>query len=246
MAVDIGPELYKEIAKEYNRRISSDKELSALYKKVQSKYASQEDCVKYAQKLGVTSSEVLKKHLKLADLPNETMYWNIAEKTIAPVLTNVHARVNGAGAVQLRSADKANELNLKIARGFNPVNRIREVLDFVTNSKTQEELDNALTDPVITTARKFYDDFLRSNSDIRSGLGFNTVVVREYDGVGLHDGRTPCEWCMSRAGTYDYDEARALGVFERHPGCGCSIEVRFSDGVDLQTDWTTNTWTTID
>ena len=245
MAVDIGPELYKRIAEEYNRRVSSDRDISALSEKIRRMAATQEDVAKYAQRLGELSSEVLKNVLKLSDMPNETLYWNIAEKTIAPVLTNVHAKVNSEGAVQLRSTDKAKELDLRIARGVNPVSRIRGVMNIAVNSVNQDELNNALTDPVITTARKFYDDFLRANAEVRTGLGFNTTVIREYDGVGLHGRKTPCEWCLSRAGTFDYANAKALGVFERHPGCGCSIEVRFPDRVDIQTDWRTNTWTTL-
>lgn len=244
--VDIAPELYKEIAKEYNRRVSKDKKIISLREKIRiSSEATQGNVVDYAQRLGEISSDVLKSKLKLVDMPNETLYWNIAEKTISPVLTDVHKKVNREALLQMRNADKAMELELGIARGFNPVNRIKDILNFATNSRTQEELDNALTDPVISTARKFFDDFLRVNAEIRSGLGFNTVVVREYDGVGLHDRKTPCEWCISREGTWDYAEAKAMGVFERHPGCGCSIEVRFPGRVDIQTDWRTNTWASI-
>lgn len=242
MAVDIAPELYKQIAKDYNRRVSADPVIDKLVRQIRAGVATQSDLAAYAQRLGEISSDVLKANIALADLPNQKLYWNIAEKTIAPVLTNVYDRVNSQGIAQMRLADKVRDLGIGIARGINPVNRIKDVLNFAVDSTNQTELDNALTVPVISTARKYYDDFLKANADIRSGLGFDTVVVREYDGVGLHDRTEACSWCLERAGKWDYSEARAKGVFERHPGCGCSIEVIFPDRVDVQTDWTTNTW----
>ena len=82
----------------------------------------------------------------------------------------------------------------------------------------------------------------KENARLRNELGLETTVVRVYDGVGLKGGKEPCEWCISREGVYSYEDAVANGVFERHPGCGCTIEYHTSKGVQTQTDWTTNTW----
>ena len=66
---------------------------------------------------------------------------------------------------------------------------------------------------------------------MRNEMGFTQTVVREYDGVGLGNGTRPCNWCIGRAGTWTYEEAKENGVFERHTGCGCTIEVVSSDKV---------------
>ena len=115
-------------------------------------------------------------------------------------------------------------------------------MQMAVDSITQDELNNALTDPTITAVQKYYDDFQRENAQLRAELGLETTVVRVYDGVGLKGGKEPCQWCMDREGVWTYDEAISNGVFERHPGCGCTIEYHTSKGTQRQTDWTTNTW----
>ncbi len=70
---------------------------------------------------------------------------------------------------------------------------------------------------------KTVDDAIRKNVEISESVGMETVVIREYDGVGVHDGKTPCQWCLDRAGSWSYEDAQANGVWERHEGCGCTI-----------------------
>lgn len=241
---DIAPELYKRIAKDFNEKVAASEVLDGLVLKIK-RSGTQSDVTEYAEVLGEIASHVMKRHLKLSELPNETLYWNIAQRIISPVLTNVYEKVNGQSIIQMRRADVSRGLSLGIAKGMEPESRIKQVLEFAVNCGTQEELDNALSDPVITVARKFQDDFLKVNAEIRTNMGFNPVVIRKYDGKGLHGGKTPCTWCISREGTYDYKTARSQGAFQRHPGCGCYIEVDFPDHVDVQTNWVNNTWTTI-
>lgn len=35
-----------------------------------------------------------------------------------------------------------------------------------------------------------------------------------------------CNWCLDRAGVWDAEDAIRFGVFSRHNGCDCEIEVR--------------------
>ena len=80
---------------------------------------------------------------------------------------------------------------------------------------------------------KAVDDAIRENVEISESVGMETVVIREYDGVGVHDGKTPCQWCLDRAGSWSYEDAQANGVWERHEGCGCTITYKTKKG-DIQ------------
>ena len=75
------------------------------------------------------------------------------------------------------------------------------------------------------------DDSIKTNSRASSNAGLETKIVRTYDGVGVHDGKDPCQWCLDRQGTFDSDSAYAYGVFERHDGCGCEIAYTSRKGV---------------
>lgn len=242
MAVDIGPELYEKIQADFKSGVNMNVAIQKIMRKVAKGKANQSDMARLSEQLGKEASKALKWNMTLSEMPNETLYWNVAESTIQPLLIKAWENVNYYARIQQSFADKADKISVKITNGPNPIDRAKQVMNMAVNCVTQEELDNALTDPTITAVRKFYDDFQRENAKLRNELGLETTVVRVYDGVGLHDGKTPCEWCISREGAYSYRDAIDNGVFERHPGCGCLIEYHTSKGVDVQTDWTTNTW----
>ena len=79
-------------------------------------------------------------------------------------------------------------------------------------------------DAVVSESMKIAADSLRRNAENATGAGLEVRVTREYDGVGLSNGRI-CHWCLSRCGVnMTLTEAESKGAFERHEGCGCIIE----------------------
>ena len=228
---DIAPELYKKIEADFNEAVKSDSTIKTITAKLNKRPLTHNELTTISTRLGNHASAALKKTLVIENLPDGKLYWNIADRTIRPVMEQVYSLSNSVQMLSQRVADQAAGVNIGISKGIDPDNRIREIIDFATNSKTAEELDNALNLPVKTTALDFNDDFMRANADIRNGMGFIQTVVREYDGVGLANGKRPCNWCIGRAGTWTYEEAKENGVFERHVGCGCTIDVISSDKV---------------
>ena len=245
MYEELTPELRDRIIHKFRTIMSQHQDIQAIDRKVRKGKASQKDISRYANFVGQAGSAAMKDVLKLDALPDETMYREIAEQTISPALEEIWGYVNNEAALQLRSADRKAGMNIGIRTGFDPKRRINDVIDMAEGQTRQEALDNALTDPVIATARKYYDDFLMENADLRESLGFEETVIRVYDDKGLHNGKDVCEWCKSREGRFSLAEAHQLGVFERHPGCGCMIEVITPNNTQVQTDWTRNAWTNL-
>lgn len=86
------------------------------------------------------------------------------------------------------------------------------------------------------------DEILESNAEIQRKLGFDIVIVRRYDDIGLNRnfktiskaGKTysygdryvkECQWCKSLAKAVNYDDiGRNRDIFRRHSGCSCSID----------------------
>lgn len=238
---DIAPELYDEIQKQYRQMVKSDKKLISLAHKIRQGKGTQADLDVITKGLGRHLSDAMRTVLTADNLPDGKMYWNIAEKTIKPGLENIYHLVNHYASMTQRTADVEHGVNLAIQAGLDPSRHIRQVMEYAVNSASGTELDNALNEPVKTAAHKFLDDFKRRNAEIRNGAGVIQYVVREYDGVGLKKG--PCNWCLERAGVWTYEEAKANGVFERHDGCGCTIDVGYGDGIAKeQTNWKHNEW----
>lgn len=235
--VDIAPELYSEIEKRFKRSVREDATIKSVTEKVKRNRATGKDITAAAERLGTHASDALRAVLTPDRLPDGVMYWNIGDKTIRPLMQSVYDTVNTLAVSQKRSVDIIRNIAIGISLGTDPTDRIDTIIGFATNSKTPEELDNALDIPVKTTALDFKDDFDKRNAEIRNGVGFEQYVVREYDGVGLQSGTVPCEWCLDRAGTWSYQDAIDHGVFERHDGCGCTIEVVTEDDLgDVEYD----------
>ena len=233
--VDVSPELYAEIEKNFKSSVQSDSTIKSVVSKVNHKRATTKDIQRVAERLGKHASDALNSVLTVGDLPSGTMYWNIGEKTIKPLMETVYNTINTLAIGERRASDAVRGINIGISMGTNPADRIDTILGFAVKSKTPEELANALNLPVKTTALDFVDDFEKRNAEVRNGMGFTQTVIREYDGVGLNNGKEPCEWCIERAGTWSYQEAIDNGVFERHVGCGCTIEV--VEGDQRSEDW---------
>lgn len=239
---DIAPELYNEIQKRYKQSIKGDSKLIGIASKIRKGKGTQADLDAITKGLGRHLSDAMREVLVADNLPDGKMYWNIAEKTIKPALETIYHQVNRYATLEQRNADVAHGVNLAIQSGQDPSYHIKKVMEYATNSVNADELDNALNDPVKTAANKFLDDFKYRNAEIRDRAGVPQIVMREYDGVGLDNNRS-CNWCIERAGVWDYSEARANGVFERHDGCGCTIDVGYGDGyAEEQTNWHHNEW----
>ena len=245
LSADLARDIQNRFRVSMAKKADTDPGFKAIIKKIKAGKATQQDISRYADFVGEAGSQAMKEVLKLDALPDQIMYREIAEQTITPTMQDMWGYVNTNASKQLLADDRVKGLRLNIRTGFNPKKRINEVVNMLSGQTTQEAIDNALTDPVIATARKYYDDFLMENADMRETLGFHQQVIRQYDDKGLHNGKTPCQWCLEREGTWDMDEAHANGVFNRHPGCGCRITVFFPDHTELQTDWTRNEWTRI-
>lgn len=238
---DIAPELYDKIQKKYRQAVKNDSRLISIANKIRQGKGTQADLDAITKGLGRHLSDAMRKVLVVDNLPDGKMYWNIAEKTIKPALESVYGQVNRYATLEQRAADVKHGVNLAVQSGTDPSHHIRKVMEYATNSVSGTELDNALNEPVKTAAGKFLDDFKERNAEIRAGAGVIQYVVREYDGVGLKAGA--CNWCLERAGIWKYEDAKANGVFERHDGCGCTIDVVYEDGLTKeQTNWHHNEW----
>lgn len=121
MAEDIVPALYKKILREFNRQVNDDTWITGFRARLEK--ATQEDVDKYAQRLGKYASKALRDGLKPENLPDGKIYWNIAKRTIEPLLKNVTGMVNDAMTTVISSSHSKMNLGVKPAEA--PFNQER-------------------------------------------------------------------------------------------------------------------------
>ena len=80
---DVAPALYKRIQRLYNSAVNSDEKIAALLKKEKRTFFDAED---YAALKGKHAAKAMSTILKPEALPDGKMYFNIAQRTVRPML----------------------------------------------------------------------------------------------------------------------------------------------------------------
>jgi hypothetical protein len=88
-----------------------------------------------------------------------------------------------------------------------------------------KQIKSKLEKVLETVLLKIQDDSLKENALNAGGAGLEIRVTRTYDGIGVHNRKDRCQWCLQRCGkNMTLQEAYQKGSFQRHEGCGCIIE----------------------
>lgn len=242
---DVSPKLYKQIRSIFDSSVEADRTIQRFENRVRDGTATQRELNIYAQRLGSYASDACRAVLVPENLPNETLYYNIAENTIAPILLETRADILSKASATHKTMAASAGVGLKPKAPAVKKHEARVaalINDLTADGITAEGIDALLGDPLATVSAKVIDDFVQTNAEVAQKAGFHPKIIREYDGVGLHDGKDACDWCLQRAGEWDYGEAYDNGVFERHSGCGCRTTYvlgDFSQDVWSKAEWQT-------
>ena len=131
MAADIVPQLYEDILDSFNKAVEANKRIRIFEKKLEAGTATEKDVAEYAKRLGECAEAALSSNLTEERLPDGKLYWNIAERTIKPLLKEAHELVMKAAERQLQLEDKKTGINLKPAETEFPEERINELIDTI-------------------------------------------------------------------------------------------------------------------
>lgn len=126
---DIVPALYEKILNDFNIQVNSNAEVRAFLRKKLNGKATSEDVSLYAGALGHCASEALLKNLTPETVPDGILYWNIADRTVRPLLEEVYKRVNEAASEITQIEDEKLGINVKPQWGEFPEERIKALLD---------------------------------------------------------------------------------------------------------------------
>lgn len=231
---DIAPELYEKIKEIFDRKYAQaqilGESLGDIMGRINDGSATFRDADMFAVEVGAMMADAMKQVLVLEDLPGGQLYRNIAQRTIGEGLKDTYGIVSNISTTIQEEINAGNGIGLKAVKPKLETDRVDRIVNRASNAKTQAALENNLTDAVPTFARQVVDDTQKANARLHNKAGLKVTVEREYDGVGLHGGEDVCDWCLSRAGKFDYEKAMDVGAFERHEGCGCIITYTSAKG----------------
>lgn len=235
-------DLYDNLAKNYNEAVKADKKLLALWRKAERGVATYADADKYAVMIGDKMANAFDKAIVDAGLAEEVVSADVSNALLRNLTKGIDNTVGGFTRRVQAAVNKRGGVGLSVVDYKRNQSRVDGLVEYVTG-RQYSEVQEKMKQNIVNYSQSVTTGTMRANISAQEAIGVHAIVERIYDGVGLHDGKDPCEWCMARAGTWTYDEANRNGVFERHDGCGCTITYEIEgDRTQLQTDWKSNTW----
>lgn len=93
---DIVPALYENIHGDFQNAVAMNPWVKAFKKRLEKGKATQMDIDTYASYLGKSAAKALVRGFSEENLPDGKIYWNIAKRTIEPLLREVNEMINDA------------------------------------------------------------------------------------------------------------------------------------------------------
>lgn len=232
--MDVVPALNEAITHSFETNMIADRRLNRITKRIRDGTATLTDAHRYSQYTGENLSKALVKNLTAETLPDSTLYYNIANRTVTPALKNCHGIVSNVAKQCQALVDEGTQLGIESIAADFPEERIHGLIDKMCSYGDDIEKSLVwLKEPIVNNVEAFYDDFIRSNADFRDRIGLEEKIVRVAEA-------NACEWCSSLEGEYDYG-SEPPEVYQRHEFCRCDVKHISKKGTKTDV-WSKKSW----
>lgn len=232
MAKDIAPALLEVLKEEFNKKLTQNKKIKEIYRSIQEGKATYAEVNELSIQVGDILAEVFQENLSSAILPDGRMYYNIAKRTVEPMMINNYNIVIDSGVIVQELLNQAAGMRIKAQ--VPPINHSR--IDGIIDRLDMEELfDNIkwiLDEPVKNFTQAIVDDMVEANADFHHKLGLKPKIIRKA-------APSCCDWCDKLDGEYDYPDV-PQDVYRRHRFCRCTVE--YDPGDSRRQDVWTKQW----
>lgn len=222
MAVDMAPELLEKVEQQFKANMSADKTIRSIEYDIKAgKKISYREANTYAEHIGQALSSAFKRYCTKDVLPNETMYYNIADRVLRPMLKANHKLIADVAEYAQNSLNEAAGIKLKAIRPVLNESRTQGMVDAVS-AREFEKTEYILGEPIVNYSQSIVDDAIKQNVEFHYSAGFEPRITRKL-AAGC------CEWCAGIAGEYKYPNV-PVDFYRRHEYCRCTMVYEPSKG----------------
>ncbi len=234
-------EIVKNIAKDFRVGIKGNPKIRPLQKKLIDGVATYTDADIYAMETAKSLGKALADNLRYGALTPEE-YKSVVSEVLPAGLESTYNTVSDYAASVQRGINDYNDIKLGVIKPKMDKAGAAKITKKAMAADDYEAVAGAVNVESQNFAQNVATKMMKDNAGFQQNVGYNITVERKYDDVGVHNRKDPCQWCLDKEGVWEYGDALANGVFERHPGCGCTIIYYSKKGPQIQTDWRSNTW----
>lgn len=212
---DITPGLLKSIQDDFQKGFDKSSTISRLYAKVRDGTATYEEANDFAIEVGEILAGAYKKNLSSSVLPDGRMYYNIANRIIAPTMTNNYNLIVAVTKQVQEALNKSAGIGIKAIVPKQNTDRIKGIVDKVSDAENYDDVAWVLGEPIINHAQSIITDSIEANAEFQYDAGLSPKITRTSTGKC-------CEWCNAVVGIYSYPDV-PRDVFRRHDHCRCKV-----------------------
>lgn len=231
---DIVPELMDAIRADYGLRLADSPELADIAERIAKGAAVLADGHELAVVRGELLSETLQSIITPSALPDGRMYFNIANRTVRPMLADNYTAINEAAALIQRALDEQDGIGLSPVRPEFAESRVAGLVNKLADEEVATEIAlKFLGEPIVNCSEAFFDDYIQANAAARARAGMTVRLERRLGSSEMRAYRAgrrtrtyhvPCAYCQNLAGTYEFSTpSEASYLFARHESCRCVI-----------------------
>lgn len=232
MATDIVPELNEKIRANFQKRLMRNRKLPAISRMIREGTATLEEAHAYSAIVGEAASDALRSVLTVENLPYGTLWRNIAERTVTPLLEECYGLVNDQAAEIQKVVDRKTKVKLGPVRADFPEDRVDDLVNKISEDLNFDEAVKWLGEPIVNNSESFFDDYVKRNADFRERSGMEARIQRTAEAGA-------CRWCADLAGSWRYG-SEPDDVYARHEFCRCSVT--YTSGRRAQSVWSKKSW----
>lgn len=138
---DIVPELYDQIEKRYKTAVKTDPWIRSFMRRLNAGRAAQEDALTYVEKLGTHAADAFKTVFRANNLPYGKIYFNIAKRTIEPIMRDIPEKVNNAAVTIIEDMHEKRRITLKPKRTEFNQDRCDAIINKVVAASVRENIN---------------------------------------------------------------------------------------------------------
>ena len=230
--IDIAPELLAKLKKSFSEKFNKNKKIDKILSTIREGKPTYSEVNDLSIEIGDILAEVFKENLSADILPDGRMYYNIAKRTIEPMMINNYDIVTDNAAIVQEILNKQAGMGIKAQIPKLNQSRIDGIIDRLDEAEFFDDIKWILDEPIKNFTQAVVDDAVKVNIDFHKGLGLAPEITRIVKG-------DCCDWCRAVAGTYEYGE-EPDDIYKRHRFCRCTVE--YDPGNSKKQDVWTKQW----
>ena len=220
--IDIAPELLAKLKKSFSEKLNNNKKIDKILSTIREGEPTYSEVNELSIQVGDILAEVFQEHLSADILPDGRMYYNIAKRTIEPMMINNYDIVTENAAIVQEILNGQAGMGIKAQVPTLNQSRIDGIINRLDEAELFDDIKWILDEPIKNFTQAIVDDAIEKNTEFHKGLGLTPSVTRIVQG-------DCCDWCREVAGVYHSPDIPD-DVYRRHRFCRCTVEYDPGDG----------------